>query len=87
MALKNVELVRKRVANGFGNEIVRFRAWLSCVDGNQEAVEALRSRGDELLAVVIEAVMTHIGHDTILSAAAETRDRRSQAGKAARGAV
>jgi len=85
MSLKQVELVRRRATSGWANELTRLRVWLSTIDGNNDAVERLRgTSGQELLAVLVENTLGHLGHDTALSASAESAHKRSQAGKAAR---
>lgn len=63
--MKNVEMVRKRLVAGYGNEIIRFRSWLSSVEGNAELVDLLRGEdGDRLLADLVELTMAHLGHAT-----------------------
>lgn len=89
MALKQVELVRRRVASGISNEIVRLRAWISSTDGNGEAVETLRGdNAEQLLGTLIETVMVHMGHAAEVNRLNDgTSGRQSKALRAARGAV
>lgn len=64
MAQRNehTDLIRKRIVNGMGRELVSFRSWLSGVDGNALRVEMLRGeRGTEILAKVADTLLTELG--------------------------
>lgn len=89
MALKQVELVRRRVASGVGNEIVRLRSWISSIDGNADAVETLRGdNAEQLLGTLIETIMVHLGHGAEVNRLNDGHSgRQSKALRAARGAV
>lgn len=63
--MKNVEMVRKRLVTGYTNELIRFRSWLSSVEGNAELIDKLRGEGaDQLLGDLVELTMAHLGHAT-----------------------
>ncbi|MES1993154.1 MAG: hypothetical protein V4457_06010 [Pseudomonadota bacterium] len=87
--MKQVELVRQRAAKGMQSEILRFRVWLSGVDGNAAEVEMLRDkRGEALLAMLIEVIMIHLGVDNLLTTSDDglkPGKNYSQARKAVRG--
>lgn len=89
--MKQVELVRRRAAAGLKAELVRFRVWLSTVDGNHEETDKLRNTaGEALLAMMIECVMIHLGVDNQLTTAtdrAKPGKTYSAARKAARGTL
>lgn len=90
--MKQVELVRRRVANGMGGELKRIRIWLSMTD-NTEATDKLSgTNGDELLAFIVEATLEHLGHSTAINTANQRNggsadSRRPQARKAVAGAM
>lgn len=68
--MKQVELVRRRAAAGLKAELVRFRVWLSTVDGNHEETDRLREhKGEQLLAMMLECVMIHLGIDNEVTTA------------------
>lgn len=87
--MKQVELVRRRAAAGLKAELVRFRVWLSTVDGNHEETDRLRdNQGEMLLAMMLECVMIHLGIDNELTTASDRASpgkKYSQARKAVRG--
>lgn len=69
--MKNVTLVRERLARGLDHSLKQFLTWLSCTD-NPEATDHLREaivRTDlkpepELIAHLTETVLEHLGHKT-----------------------
>lgn len=75
--LQQVELVRGRLIRGITNELIRFRSWLSAIEGNAEFVDRLRGQpGDELAADIVELMLQHLGHVTEVpsnSPASQTR--------------
>lgn len=87
--MKQIELVRQRAAKGMQSEILRFRVWMSGVDGNAEQVERLREKqGEMLLAMLVEAIMIHLGVDNLLTTGDDVvkpGSKYSQARKAVRG--
>ena len=87
--LRQVELVRKRIVGGQSSEIVRFRSWLSSIDGNAHAVEQLRGEAGELLiADITELILTHLGHVTEVTRMQDgSNGVASQARKASRGTL
>ena len=89
MALKQVELVRRRVVADMSNTLVRFRSWLSCTEGNTESVDLLRGdKGEALVADLTETLMLHLGHTPELTRLSDGKGgSASQARKAARGAL
>lgn len=49
---------------------MRFRVWLSTVDGNHEETDKLREhKGEQLLAMLIECVMIHLDVTTEVTTA------------------
>lgn len=84
VTLKQIDIVRKRVAQGLVRELTSLRAFISGTDGNQEAVERLRGdRGERFLAVVTDCIMSQLGAPT-----AEAGEKpNSAAGRAARRAM
>lgn len=77
--MKQVELVRQRVATGLHNELQRVRIWISGVEGNEDCVERLRGEAlAGLLAGMTEALLTHLGHQTALNGSnnAQAKARR-----------
>jgi hypothetical protein len=89
MALKQVELVRRRVVSGMSNELVRIRSWLSCTEGNADSVDLLRGeQGEALVADLTEFIMLHLGHATEVTRMHDGKNgSASQSRKAARGAL
>ncbi len=60
--MKQVELIRQRVAKGLNGELVRLRIWMSGVEGNEQEVEKLRGKDCELiLALLVEGLLKHLG--------------------------
>lgn len=87
--MKQVELIRQRVAKGLNGELVRLRIWMSGVEGNEEEVEKLRGRDCELiLALLTEGLLKHLGHNAALKAhsgpALKVEERHSKARRVAR---
>lgn len=81
--MKQVELIRKRVAQGLNAELVRLRIWMSGVAGNEEEVEKLRGKECELvLATLVESLLLHLGWSDALTTdqatgrASESKARR-----------
>lgn len=81
--MKQVELIRQRVAKGLNGELVRLRIWMSQVEGNEKEVEKLRGKDCELvLAMLTEGLLSHLGHSNRLTTdqasgrASESRARR-----------
>lgn len=76
--MKQVELVRQRVAKGLHGELTRLRIWISAVEGNEEAVEKLRGKDCELLlATMTEGLLAHLGHTTaVKSDVTQSKARR-----------
>ena len=75
--MKQVELIRSRVARGMSNELLRLRSYVACTDGNAEAVQLLC--GDEcegLLAALTETVMAHLGQPSEVDSLGRTRESR-----------
>lgn len=65
VTLKQIDIVRKRVAQGVVRELVSLRAFISATDGNQEAVERLRGdSGAKVLAIVTDCIMSQLGAPT-----------------------
>jgi len=70
--MKQVELVRARLARGLDQSLKQFLSWLSCLDGNIQETDQLRillSRSElkpepELIAKLTETVLEHLGHIT-----------------------
>lgn len=87
-ALREVELVRRRVSSGMVAEMTRFRVWLSMVEGNGPFADLLRGdKGDAIVAELVETVMCRLGHSTRVTNLdnANPEGRASQARKVARG--
>jgi hypothetical protein len=70
--MKEVQLVRQRLARGLDHSLKQFLTWFSCTDGNLEEVDSLRialTRSNtkpepELIAKLTEVVLEHLGHRT-----------------------
>lgn len=81
--MKQVELVRQRVAKGLNGELIRLRVWISAVDGNEAAVEMLRGKAVEIiLASLTESLLSHMGHSTALTTDTAGRESESKARRA-----
>lgn len=70
--MKDVILVRQRLARGLDHSLKQFLTWLSCTDGNIDETDILRialTRTElkpepELIAKLTEIVLEHLGHKT-----------------------
>ena len=90
--MKQVELVRARLAKGMDTSLRQFLSWLSCVDGNVQETDHLRTALErttikpepELIAKLTETVMEHLGHKTQLRGAANSHSRSPAIKAAAR---
>ena len=89
MELKQVELVRRKVVADTSNNLIRFRSWLSCIDGNGPAVDLLRGEsGEALVADLTETIMLHLGVANEITRMKDGGAKvTSQARKAARGSM
>lgn len=82
--MKQVELIRQRVAKGLNGELVRLRIWMSGVEGNEEEVEKLRGKECELvLATLVESLLSHLGWSDALTTQATGRASESKARRVA----
>ncbi|HEX9384232.1 MAG TPA: hypothetical protein VF908_12575 [Gemmatimonadaceae bacterium] len=87
--MRQVELIRQRVAKGLNGELVRLRIWMSGVEGNEQEVEKLRGKDCELiLALLTEGLLKHLGHSATRYATAgpvvDSDERHSKARRIAR---
>lgn len=83
--MKNVELTRARIVQGFTSELRRVKSWLSSVGGMQEQVERLEGRvGDTAIAALTEALLEHLGHETAVKTTDDARGSESTAMRAVR---
>src|SRR5712671_5632855 len=87
--MRQVELIRQRVAKGLNGELVRLRIWMSGVEGNEQEVEKLRGKDCELiLALLVEGLLKHLGHSATRYATAgpvvDSDERHSKARRIAR---
>lgn len=81
MAIQNVTLVRSKATNELIRAVQRFRIWLSCVDGNGEAVDSLKGGKEaELIGTMVELTLEHCGHATEVTS--DQKDARSYARRA-----
>jgi len=70
--MKQVELVRARLAKGMDTSLRQFLSWLSCTEGNTHETDQLRGALNrtelkpepELVAKLTETVLEHLGHVT-----------------------
>jgi len=70
--MKNVEMVRMRLARGLDHSLKQFLSWLSCTEGNTQEIDQLRDALNrtnlkpepELIAKLTETVLEHLGHKT-----------------------
>jgi hypothetical protein len=85
--LKQVELVRRYVTGRVSDNVIRIRSWISCTDGNVDAVEQLRGdKGEALVADLVETILLHLGHATDVTRMQDGGAKlTSQARKSARG--
>lgn len=83
--MKNVEMIRKYIAQGQAREWQRLRVYISMLGGeNTEVLDRMREREGEIrLARIVETVMAELGHQTAVTADdSRTRDVRSKARRA-----
>jgi hypothetical protein len=81
--MKNIELIRQRVAAIQQREFVRLRAWLSMMGENNEVIARMEGRdGEHRLARIVECVMAELGHQTKVPADRRgSRARRAVSGR------
>lgn len=65
MALKHVEKIRAAIVRQQVTALSRLRFYVSSIDENPAAIEALRGEiGEVLLARVVDTILRGIGHET-----------------------
>lgn len=76
--MKQIDLVRRHIARS----MLGLRTYISCIPGNEEAVERLRGKaGEERIARIVGMVTQELGYeaptDTPVESAASTVMRRT----------
>lgn len=74
MALKEVERVRRKCVLEMDLGLRKLRQYVSCIDGNQQALEYLNSKHQSLVADFTERLMECMGH----AAAVTNQDREAR---------